>query len=199
MLVHIRPRFLGPYRNVALIDLHVDPLGLHLVGGEDLVTRRPYPNKSYAVACRKQGQKAIDGILIETDKPIDDLSTTARWAIEARLVVTHKVQYKFLDREFEAASDDMMLWHARSDWFGEWSQRGPAWRASLAPIYAEPVIEIEHDISGKRRTTEDILDDETGWITCRKQVFEWPTIERERLLSTRLNDRMPDLGSAFRV
>ena len=66
----------APIRNVALVDLQIDPLGIRLVGGDDLATRRPYPNKMYAVACRKQGQKAINGILIETAKPVEELDYT---------------------------------------------------------------------------------------------------------------------------
>ena len=49
MLLHIRPRLYSPFKNVALIDLEINPLGIHLAGGVDLATRRPYPNKHYAV------------------------------------------------------------------------------------------------------------------------------------------------------
>jgi hypothetical protein len=59
--MHIRPRLFSPFKNVALIDLQINPLGIHLAAGVDLATRRPYPNKRFAVACRKEGQKAIDG------------------------------------------------------------------------------------------------------------------------------------------
>ena len=104
MLLHIRPRLFSPYQ-VALVDLEVSPLGLHLRGGVDLTTRWPYPNKWQAVACRKLGNKAIDGILIETGKRLDEWRTTARWAVNASMVVTHRVHYKLLDHDFDAASD----------------------------------------------------------------------------------------------
>ncbi|CAB3802588.1 hypothetical protein LMG28614_05651 [Paraburkholderia ultramafica] len=69
MLIHITPRFFtcdqsGPF--VELIDLRIDPLDLFLRGGKELTTRRPYPNKHFAVACRKAGSKAIDWILVDT-------------------------------------------------------------------------------------------------------------------------------------
>ena len=102
MLLHIRPRLYSPFRNVSLIDLDID-LGIHLVGGVDLATRRPYPNKHYTVACGKEGHMAIDGILIETLIPADEIHTTARWAIEAAFCVTHHVRYKLLDHDFDAA------------------------------------------------------------------------------------------------
>lgn len=91
MLVHIRPRLFSPFRNVSLMDLEIKPLGIHLMGGIDLTTRRPYPNKRYAVACRKQGHKAIDGILIETAKPVDVLRYIARWAVDATFCAIHRV------------------------------------------------------------------------------------------------------------
>lgn len=97
MLLHIRPRLFCPFKNVALVDLTIEPLVLQLVGGIDLATGRPYRNKYYTVAYRKQGRKAIDGILIETGNPIEELGYTARWAIEAALLVTHRVLYTALD------------------------------------------------------------------------------------------------------
>src|ERR1700683_4536693 len=101
MLLHIRPRLFCPFRNTALIDLEIKPLGIHLLGGVDLTTRRHYPNKRYAVACRKRGHKAFDGILIETETRVTDLLYTARWAIEGELCVTHSVDYKVLDHDFD--------------------------------------------------------------------------------------------------
>ena len=71
MLLHIRPRLISTFKHVALIDLEIEPIGLRLTGGVDLATRRPYRNKRYAVACRKRGQEAVNGILIKTKTPID--------------------------------------------------------------------------------------------------------------------------------
>jgi hypothetical protein len=64
--------------------------------GVDLATRRPYPNKRYAVACRREGRKAIEGILIENSPPVEKLDYTARWVVDAEFVATHRVSYKLL-------------------------------------------------------------------------------------------------------
>jgi hypothetical protein len=45
-LYHIRPRFYGPEISAELVELHVDALGVHLLGKE-LRTGHPYPNKNY--------------------------------------------------------------------------------------------------------------------------------------------------------
>jgi hypothetical protein len=55
MLLHLSPRLLWPYKDASIVDLEINPLGLRLVGGVDLITRRPFPNKHYKVACRKRG------------------------------------------------------------------------------------------------------------------------------------------------
>lgn len=190
MLLHIRPRLISPFKHVALIDLEIAPLGMRLTGGVDLATRRPYPNKRYAVACRKKGHKAIDGILVETKTPVDELHTTARWAIDASVSVTHDVHYKLLDHDFDAASDDAMLWHACCAELGSWSSRLPAKREP------EPMMEIKPRNSDRHSNTRDFVD-EKGLITKRIQTYAMPTIERARILDTRLNTRIPLLDTAF--
>lgn len=114
MLLHLHPRLFSDFADVELVDLSIDPLRLKLRGGVDLMTRRPLPNKHYAVACRRQGRKAINGIFIDTDKPVTEFLYTARWAIHADFICTHKVHYQLLDAEFDAASDSMVLWYAYS-------------------------------------------------------------------------------------
>jgi len=190
MLIHIRPRLFSPFRNVALIDLEIKPLGLKLTGGIDLVARRPYRNGHYAVACRKQGHKAIDGFLIETATLVDELHTTARWAIEAETVVTHEVHYTLLDHDFDAASDSMRFWYGCCAEFGAWASRMPARRVP------EPMMEVLPP-NQERPDTEDIFDGKHEWITSRRQTFAMPTIERERLLDTKLYERNPPLNAAF--
>jgi hypothetical protein len=200
MLWHIRPRLFSPFKHVTLIDLKIDPLGLFLIGGKDLVARRPYPNRHYAVACRKDGRKAIDGILIETEKPDSELLVTARWAIEAELSVTHEVRYALLDRDFDAASDHMTLWRA-CVWDLKqqpWSSRWPDRLKGVPPVRAEPVMDV---LPGRVRSSEpeDLLDDTGEWIMRRRERFAMPTLERERIVTCWPNDRMPPLSSAFRI
>jgi hypothetical protein len=197
MLIHIRPRLFSPFRNVELIDLKIESLGLDLRGGTDLVARRPYPNKRYAVGCRKKGLKAIDGILIETARPVDEFCCVARWAIESEFSVTHQVRYSLLDHDFDAASDDMVLWYACCSELGGWPDRRPEKSRSTPPVMTEPRMEVvENPVYGLAH--QDILDPKSGYITFRRQSFAMPTLERQRVTSTALNRRMPELDAAFR-
>lgn len=198
MLLHITPKLFSPFRNVELIDLEIAQLGLRLTTANDLVTRRPYPNKRYAVGCRKLGRKAIDGILIETSATVDEFRYVARWAVEAETVVTHRVDYKVLDHDFDTASDSMMLWYACCAELGGWSDRWPAWAKDAAPIYSAPMMEVVPPVPSRQPSTEDVMDELTGWITNRRQTFAMPTIERERLLNTKVRERMPSPASVFR-
>lgn len=121
-------------------------------------TGRPYPNKHYAVGCRKHGRKALDGILIEAGQFVSELSCTARWVIEAELCVTHYVDYKVPDREFDSARDDMLLWHAWSGEMGGWSNRFPPGAERRGPIYTEPTTEVvPRDVPGQR-ANDDTFD-----------------------------------------
>jgi hypothetical protein len=164
--------------------------------GVDLATRRPYPNKRYAVACRREGRKAIEGILIENSPPVEKLDYTARWVVDAEFVATHRVSYKLLDHEFDAASDSMMLWYATSRSLGGWSSRWPAWAEGLAPASAEPKMEI---IPGDVSRASDVLD-ARGRIVERREMFSMPTIERKRILNAKVfHERLPTLDSAFHL
>ena len=203
MLLHIRPRLFAPFREVELVDMEIKPLNLRLKGGVDLATRRPYPNKRYAVACRREGRKAIDGILIETSTPVQEMHYTARWAIQAAFVAIHEVHYTLLDYDFDAASDNMVFWYGCGPEFGNWSNRWPTWAKDLAPVHAEPKMEVvpagTADAANKLLSyAEDVRDEQLGWIIRRHQTFAMPTLERERILNTTLTERrQPLLSSIF--
>jgi hypothetical protein len=218
-LLHIRPQFFRTFlESVELVDMALEPLGLKLKGGVDVIARRPYPNKGYLVACRREGRKAVEGILVDMHDAPGMLVSTTRWAIDAQLVVTHQVHYQLLDREFDAASDDMTLWYAcepenigvSPDSFKGWSNRRPAWTNDLAPYLLEPKMAImaiprrdqEKALEAQTRTRTVDIANEKGLCIERSQHFALPTIERERI--TTLNAitrsmRLPAIGSAFRV
>jgi hypothetical protein len=196
MLVHIRPRIFCPGVAAELVEFHIEPFGLHL-RGTDLATGRPYPNKGYKVGRRRMGRKAVDGILIETRERVDDLQCTARWAVNATYVTSHKVFYRVLDEDFDAVSDSMLLWHATSKPLGGWSSRWPKWAEGLYPASAEPIMEIS---PGKEGPQEHDVLNEYGLIVARQEVFAMPTIEPERITDCRMRDiPLPRIDAAFQL
>lgn len=214
-LLHIRPRFFAniPHleavelgdipslQDIQLDDLTVEPFGLKLTGGIELATRRPYPNKNYLVACRRQGTKmAVDGILLAFSSHVDHLHVTERWSIGAELITTHRIDYKIIDRDFDFASDDKTLWYG----FGEWSNRAPAWvgdkqyryrverdikmeLVGRLPIGQEPISVLKGDRFAR------------GFLIERRQELPMPTIERGRLMTHADVGRKPHFDSSFYV
>jgi hypothetical protein len=180
LLLHIRPQILAPWREVTLTEFVVEPFGLHLRGGTELMTKRPYPDKNYAVGCRK-GRKPIKGILIEAAGHVEEFHTTARWVITPKLTVTHHVHYTLLDHELDAASDDMTLWNSTSEARGGWTRRWAAWAEDLSPMAAAPIMEvIDNPHTRLRRVMREDLHDSCGRIVERNEDFPMLTVEPEK-------------------
>lgn len=203
-LLHLVPRFFGSFAAVELVDLTLEPIGLTLRGGRDLATRKPYPNRRYSIACRKRGQRAIEGIFVLTKEPVARLDYTARWSVDAEVVVTHRVRYRLLDREFDAASDDKMLWHACSPSLGGWASRWPEpddakSPSSTAPVMVARVSDAAHFREGTAGASAHHQFAEGGLIVWRQQEFGLPTLERGRFGSPLAGDRMPLVADAWVV
>lgn len=203
MLIHLIPKIYLPLDcECELIDLTINELGLVLVGGKDITARKPYPNKRILVGCRKTGQKAIDGIFVETAQHLNSFTVITRWKFdydESR-VITHQVNYIVLDDDFETISASMSLWYAASSGLGGWSSRWPECYSTTYPCYAEPQMDVlPHNKGGSERDGEviDILD-ECEFIINRTETFKIPTIERERLFGERAkHERFPAMDSIY--
>lgn len=199
MLLHIVPRLYTTEPHCDLIDFHCPALGLKLRNGIELVARRPYPNKRYMVACRKIGQKAVNGFMVETTERLREFTAITRWAVGGERVVNHQVQYFVLDDEFDAVSEDMGLWFATCEGLGSWSDRWPEVAKNWTPAAAQPRMEL---VSKQRDGHYADRHDEFGQIVERAEVFQMRTIERERIeqrASLILSERIPAVSTAFRA
>lgn len=199
MLIHLSPRlYVGgvPPDLCALLDLRIDALDLHLRNGKELVVRKPYPNKDYLVACRKTGQKAINGIFVESPESLSSFTLVARWAMGAETVATHQVQYVVLDTDFDAVTDNMMLWNGLIGDSQDFQSRLPEELVGCAPVKWQPRMDLHPEL-GRAGEVVDTISEE-GIITERKEVFSLPTVERERLLGKFASTlRLPALEDAF--
>jgi len=197
MLIHLAPQFLtdensGP--NVEVQTVRIPELDLTLQGGVDLVTRRPYPNKRYQVACRRKGQKAIDGFFIATDARIDRLTVLSNWLINNTEVVTHELHLTVMDEDFQGVTTALKLFHATSHTLGGWSSRWPDHLDEITPASGTPRMETNS------RTKKGNIQDRyaNGRISHRKEVLVVPTVEEERLMvDASWVDRMPSVEDAF--
>jgi hypothetical protein len=196
MLYHIRPRLCSEFNLVRLLSVTVQPLGLELVGDLDVVARRPYLNRMYAVACARSEVAPTDGILIESADRVDELTYVARWTVAGR-IMTHKVIMMIVDQDYDAVTDSMMLW-LRSG--RRWKNRWPKDVPFSQPLYWEPVMDIVP--GGQLRVGMEDWIDNSGFIVQREQVLQVPTVEEARVLRPERwigsNPRMPDIACAFR-
>ncbi|KGG87418.1 hypothetical protein P245_20360 [Comamonas thiooxydans] len=204
MLIHITPRFYaqpGHQFQIAecrLLSLQIHELGVDLKSS-DLVTRKPFPNKSHWVGSRNIGRKALEGILFETPGHIPAFTTKARWAVNEEHIVVHEIEYRVLDQEFDTISDNTMLWSAGKMQSLQYPSRWPAnmsWESSPG----QPYMEIFPDPSGPRSQRQHVRDTVSAdrLITLRQESLDMPTLERTRISSTDWTARMPPMNSVIR-
>lgn len=203
MLIHAVPKLYLPTNEyeVNLVDVVLVEAGLVLKNGIDVTVRRPYPNKNYQVVCRKIGQKAIVGMLIECSKFMPIFTVTTRWAVNADVIMTHSVEHIVLDQEFDAVTDSMILWYGSSGVLGNYQERWPECYANDSPVNVQPRMDLWAHQTSARSRTADIQDtySDIGFVLHRTERFQVKTVERERLTGRRsLTDRLPTTQDAFR-
>jgi len=200
MLFHFVPRLLvyPGEPECTLIDFSCPRLGLELRDGIELTARRPYPNKRYLVACRKMGQKAMNGFLVESQDRVDVFTTVTRWAVGADRIIHHYVQYSVIDAELDAVTEDMSLWSAMSHGMGGFPDRWPANAQAWTPAAAQPRMEL---IPRNRQGSYTDSLDADGRISRRTEVFNLHTVERERVLHSSYSffERIPNVEMAFQA
>lgn len=181
MLVHIRPTCISRWSRPELIDLSIPAFGLTLEAGVHLKLGRPYPNKCYAVAYAVGERKMKTGVLIEAPERLESFVAITRWR-EGEQILTHEAHYTILDHEFDAVSDDAMLWHPIPEM--KFENRWPDAYFGKPPARFSPRLEI----------------DDFGKVARRADVLTLHSLERDRLVShPYCSGRMPDLNFAFRA
>ncbi|MBF8164316.1 hypothetical protein IVE04_24430 [Pseudomonas mendocina] len=195
MLIHLIPAIVSDLP-CSLVDLTCTELNLNLSGGKELAVRRPYPNKNYQVSCRKVGQKAMNGILVETQTPVQEFTVATRWAVAASHIATHRVHYILAEADFDTVTQEMMLWGSLLAEEGEYQCRYPINGVYGSPLESQPKMEAFKRIKRVGEITDKL--GECGALIERFEVFRLPTVERERLHLCFYGDRMPAIEHAFK-
>jgi hypothetical protein len=199
MLIHLIPKIFASQaaHPCELIDFSSPELDFTLLGGKDLMAKRPYLNKRYLVACRKAGQKAMDGVLLDIPTIPNMFSTVTRWMVNGEYEVNHEVVYLILDDEFDALSDDPMFWGSRCAYADKPERKG-RWPEGVNGTVCTTWPYMEVTPRGNRAgDIFDILFDKR--VISRVENFPMHTIERERLLEKMADpdQRFPALKDAF--
>ncbi|WP_407732873.1 DUF6012 family protein [Pseudomonas citronellolis] len=131
---------------------------------------------------------------------IQEYTAISRWAINAEIVVTHRVSYTVLDDEFDLVSDNMLLWSSQPQRHGGWSNRWPEQTPQGTPSTLMPRMDIFMPADGGGRRDGHVKDAviQRGLILERHERHALPRLEADRLLVKRgFAERTPLLEHAF--
>lgn len=199
MLIHLSPQLLlaKPADKCELLKITSAELGIQLIGGVDVVGRRPFPNKRYAVACRREGGRPVHGLLVQADGHISEFSVTTEWKLPDGLILTHSVRYVVLDEDFDAITENMLAWYVKCGRDGETVSRWPQDSVYTSPASSQPRMDVVTD-SGRSGVITDSVSS-NGRLVARQEIFRLHTVPRVSVMKPEFSkgSRMPFLSEAF--
>jgi hypothetical protein len=164
--------------------------------GDALSTGRPHPNKNIWVGMRK-GRKAINGLLLKTDKNITSFTTESRWYVENMGVINHRVTTYIEDNDFDMFSHDIML----NSGFDKWESRRHSAYTGGSPAKNQPRMESFLSNPGRRDSHDTWRVFDWGdFLESREESLLLHTIQSERLNTDfSLFSRLPSIQQAIIV
>jgi hypothetical protein len=165
------------------------------VEGDALSTGRPHPNKNIWIGMRK-GRKAINGLLLKTDKNLQWFTAEYQWSIENMGMINHRVTTYIEDNEFDMVSQDIML----NNGFDKWEPRIHSAYENMAPVKIQ--ARMESFISKPGKETHDMwVEYEWGsFLESRDESLLLHTIQSERLnTGVSLFSRLPSFEQAIQL
>lgn len=176
MHLHIVPKLFHLMANKCNLKSIVIPELDFKIEGEALSVGRPWHNKNVWVGMRK-GRKAINGLLIHTDKKLNWFTTEFCWDIEGMGLIHHRVTAYIEDEQFDMVSQDILL----NGGFDKWKSRVHTAYENLAPAKIQPKMESFLNKPGDE--THDMWQ-EYDWgdfLLSREESLLLHTIQSERL------------------
>lgn len=201
MLVHLTPTFINPYSN---IKVELEYLGIltgkdnyeYEIPIENLVLKKPYPNKMYYVACAKRNNKAFNGLYAHIDEEnITEFTVCEEWKTVIDKVERthfHYITFNILDSKYSAVSQDHLLWKEYNiDIHQNW-----------IPVTCTPKMELDsaNNIAKRSPRWNNGIEDVyyfDGVIKQRIEHYYVPTMPHQKLFelgNTFYRNRMPDIN-----
>lgn len=186
MHLHLAPKIYAPNVSVApqLVDVRIPEIDLYLEAGLQLRTSKPYPNKGYIVASKKEERSASNGLVVQTPEFLSEFSVITRWCAYSNLTLTHVVQYEIIDDEFDAVTD----LHTAYNYHKRWSYYD-------APVATQPRMDLLTNNKKHQRGKANCIEDEysfDGVLVKRTEKQRIHTIKFSDLMSHELNQRFPN-------
>ena len=193
MYLHITPQLFHLMGNECHLKSIVIPELDFRIEGDALSTGRPHPNKNIWVGMRK-GRKALNGLLLKTDKSLEWFTAEYQWSIENMGVINHRVTTYIEDNEFDMVSQDIML----NNGFDKWEPRIHSAYENMAPVKIQP--KMESFLSKPGKETHDVwVEYEWGnFLESRDESLLLHTIQSERLnTKVSLFSRLPSFDQVI--
>lgn len=195
MYLHIVPKLFHLMANKCRLESIVIPELDFQIEDNALSTGRPWPNKNIWVGMKK-GRKAINGLLLKTDKKLKWFTTECKWSIEGMGVISHRVTSYIEDDEFDMVSQEIML----SDRFDKWENRRHSAYDNLPPAKIQPKMESLLTKPGEE--SHDMWEEYTwgDFLLSREESLLLHTIQSDRLNTNfSLFNRLPSLEQAITI
>lgn len=177
MYLHIVPQLFHLMANKCHLESIVIPELDFKIEVDALSTGRPHPNKNIWVGMRK-GRKAINGLLLKTDKHLKWFTADYQWHIENMGIITHRVTTYIEDNEFDMVSQDIML----NGGFEQWENRRHSAYDEISPAKNQPRMESFLSNPGKRDSHDTWRVFDWGdFLELREESLLLHTIQSERL------------------
>lgn len=193
MYLHIVPRLFHLMANKCHLEAIAIPELDFKIEADALSTGRPYPNKNIWIGMRK-GRKAINGVLLKTNKHLKWFTTEYQWVIEDMGIINHKVTTYIEDSDYDMVSQDIML----NGGFEQWESRQHSAYENLAPVKIQPKMESFLNKSGKETHDTWVEYDWGDFLLSREESLLLHTIQSERLNTDfPLFSRLPSLEQAI--
>ncbi|EIS4286592.1 hypothetical protein LZT51_004515 [Salmonella enterica] len=176
MYLHIVPQLFHLMANKCHLESIAIPELDFRIESDALSTGRPHPNKNIWVGMRK-GRKAINGLLLKTNKNLKWFTADYQWSIENMGMINHRVTTYIEDDEFDMVSQDIML----NNGFDKWESRVHSAYENKAPVKINPKMESFLNRPGEE--THDVWQ-EYDWgdfLLSREESILLHTIQSERL------------------
>lgn len=195
MYLHIVPQLFHLMANKCQLESVAIPELNFRIERDALSTSRPHPNKNIWVGMRK-GRKAINGLLLKTDKHLKWFTTEYQWNIEDMGVISHRVNNYIEDDEFDMVSQDIML----NGGFDKWNTRVHPAYDNLAPVKIQPKMESFLTKAGKESHDVWVEYEWGNFLESREESLLLHTIQSERLNTKfSLFERLPSFEQAINI
>ncbi|MFA2965214.1 hypothetical protein KWF73_18350 [Acinetobacter pittii] len=181
MLFHIVPKIYNPYSNITVLGIEsiaIPDLNIH-IDADQLSFGKPYPNKNYFVGMKKEGRKALNGLLLDLPSlNLKSFSVEIVWnlSLEKKTISLKHTILNTIDSE---DVEDGLLTHDALFWYGykNFSSKWALPHINQAPIDFEPCLNLEKN----------------GLVNLIEEI-SLPVLERERL-SVYDRNRTPQVAS----